>query len=52
MKDFFPDWKTSVGTVVMVAIGVMVWNVVNSRFRIESKVEQALPKKNNMKTAA
>lgn len=43
LKGLFPSGKKTIGTILMVAAGVMVWNVVNSKYNVESKVSRNLP---------
>lgn len=43
IKGIFPSAKKTVGFIVMAALGVMIWNVTNSKFGIEQKVSEAIP---------
>lgn len=53
LKGIFPSGKKTIGFILMAAIGVMVWNVVNAQFRIERKVNRFFPnaENQNMKKA-
>lgn len=51
LKGIFPSGKKTIGTVVMVALGVMVWNVINRKYNVEGKVASKLPNQ-NMKKAS